>query len=153
MKPSRRRLLFVLFGMVALGGATALVLMALSDGIDYYYTPSQVREQALDQNRRMRLGGLVVEGSVAREGETLRFEVSDGAASVPIRYVGVLPDLFRENQGIIAEGKMGADGVFAAASILAKHDENYVPRELVKTLQQQDHWFDDKAAQAKGRTP
>ncbi len=147
MKPSRRRLLFVLFGMVALGGATALVLMALSDGIDYYYTPSQVREQPLDQNRRMRLGGLVVEGSVAREGETLRFEVSDGAASVPIRYVGVLPDLFRENQGIIAEGKMGADGVFVAASILAKHDENYVPRELVKTLQQQDHWFDGKTAQ------
>ena len=153
MTRARRRLSFIIFGMLALGGADALALMALSEGIDYYYSPSQVREKPIDPNRRMRLGGLVMEGSVVRDGETLRFAVTDGGETIGVQYVGILPDLFRENQGVIAEGKMREDGVFMAASILAKHDENYVPRELVQTLKGQEHWFGDKKPPAGNGAP
>lgn len=144
MNRVRRRLFFVVFGVLAFGGAVVLTLLALSEGIDYFYSPSDLIEKQFGSERRMRLGGLVVEGSVRREGVMLYFDVTDGGATIPVQYQGMIPDLFRENQGVIADGHLGTDGVFMASGILAKHDENYVPRELVKTLEGQDHWFADK---------
>jgi len=136
--PKMRRGLGIAAAGAVLALAAALVLVALEDTVVYFYGPTDLQSKPLDE-RRIRVGGLVVEGSVAIDGIDARFDVSDGTTAVMIRYRGVLPDLFREGQGIIAEGIY--DGrIFAADTVLAKHDETYMPEEVADTLKKQGVW-------------
>ncbi len=147
MTRKRRRLTIVLTGMVLLSGAVALVLVALDENLSYFYSPSDIAEAP--QGRPIRLGGLVEADSVARQadGVTVTFRVTDLAASVPVTYSGLLPDLFREGQGVITEGTLGTDGVFVAREILAKHDETYMPREVADALKKSGQWKGGEASQ------
>ena len=137
MTPRRKRMLMV--AMIVLGVSTAafFALQAFQKNLLYFYTPTQIAAGEAPRNYAFRVGGLVVRGSVQREPNSVdvRFTVSDGKASVPVIYNGILPDLFREGQGIISIGKMNGQGVFVASEVLAKHDENYMPPEVAGTLQ------------------
>ena len=136
-----RRLVFVILGMLVLGGATALVLTAFQESLVFFYSPSDIATKPLTPDRRVRIGGVVAPGSLARDadGLTVRFTVTDFANSVPVTYRGVLPDLFREGQGVVAEGRL-AGGVFQADEVLAKHDEKYMPPEVVDALKKAGRW-------------
>jgi len=136
MKPRTKRLLAVLVGLGALGSASALVLNAFSSNLVFFFSPSQVAAREAPQARSFRIGGLVQVGSVQREaqGLTLQFVVTDNAHSVPVRYTGLLPDLFQEGKGVVAQGRLGADGTFVADQVLAKHDENYMAPEAAAAL-------------------
>ncbi|WP_172147080.1 MULTISPECIES: cytochrome c maturation protein CcmE [Pseudomonas] len=139
MNPVRKkRLLIILAILAGVGIAVALALSALQQNINLFYTPTQIASGEAPQDTRIRAGGLVEVGSVKRSSDTLDtdFVVTDGAASVTIRYRGILPDLFREGQGIVAMGKVNADGVLIADQVLAKHDENYMPPEVMQALEQ-----------------
>ncbi len=120
--------------------AAALVLTALRDQIVFFYSPSEVAARAVDVGTPIRLGGLVKDGSWTRSGESNFFVITDGGAEVAAHYSGILPDLFREGQGVVAEGRLGDDGTFQASNVLAKHDENYVPKEVVEALKAQGEW-------------
>ncbi len=132
MKPKHQRLTLIVIALIALIGAGLLAVYALRNQASYFYVPSQMTAAPPEADRAVRLGGMVRKGSVAiaADGITLNFVVEDGEASVPVRYAGIVPDLFVEGSGVVAEGKLGTDGVFVADNLLAKHDENYVPREL-----------------------
>ena len=136
MKPRHKRAAIVLGGLGAVGVAVALVLNAFNSNLVFFYTPSQVAAKEAPQGRTFRVGGLVESGSVQREGVTVRFLVTDTAKTVPVRYDGVLPDLFKEGKGVVAQGQLGADGIFVAREVLAKHDENYMPPEAADAVQQ-----------------
>ena len=142
MRRKQRRLAFVVAGMVALGAAVALVLSAFEESLVFFYTPSDLAAKNIPEGRRMRIGGLVEEGSVERSGDglTITFRITDLSAALPISYRGMLPDLFREGQGVVAEGFTAADGVFRADAILAKHDENYMPAEVAEALKKSGLW-------------
>jgi cytochrome c-type biogenesis protein CcmE len=144
MTPKRRRLWLLLGSLGTLGVAAALVLTALNDNLVFFYSPTQVAEKNIGPDRRFRLGGLVEQGSVQKEGQVVRFTVTDTNKTVKVTYRGILPDLFREGQGVIAEGSIGPDGVFTAREILAKHDENYMPPEVAKALKESGKWKDAK---------
>lgn len=139
---TRRRQRFILLGvgMAAVALAAGLVLSALGDSLTFFYGPSQLIARADAASQRVRLGGLVVPGSVSREGAVVRFEVTDGAASMGVRFAGVLPDLFREGQGVVAEGRMTPEGGFVAETVLAKHDEKYMPPDVAKVLRENGEW-------------
>ena len=144
-KQRRAILIGTCLGVLAL--AVGLVLMALRDSIVFFYTPSEVAEKHLDTGQRFRLGGLVESGSLKRgEGTTVSFVVTDKRATMPVTYTGVLPDLFREGQGVVAEGALTSEGVFHADSVLAKHDEKYMPPEVAKKLKEQGVWRGDEQA-------
>lgn len=132
----KRRALIVLLGLGAVGAASALVLNAFNRNLVFFFSPSQVQAREAPRERNFRIGGLVAPGSVQRDAATLQvdFVVTDGAHSVPVRYSGLLPDLFREGKGVVAQGRIGPDGVFRADQILAKHDENYMPPEAAAAL-------------------
>ncbi|EKN0212694.1 TPA: cytochrome c maturation protein CcmE [Pseudomonas aeruginosa] len=132
----KKRLYIVLAILVGAGIAVGLALMALNQNINLFYTPTQIANGEAPQDARIRAGGMVAEGSLKRSGDSLdvEFVVTDFAKSVTIRYRGILPDLFREGQGIVALGKLNADGVLIADEVLAKHDENYMPPEVTKAL-------------------
>lgn len=135
MKARHKRLGFILVGLVVLGLATTLVLRALDSNLSYFFSPTEVVQNKAPENHIFRLGGLVEPGSVQRGEElTVRFAVTDNANTVNVAYTGILPDLFMEGQGVIAQGKMGAEGVFIADEVLAKHDENYMPPEVADAL-------------------
>jgi cytochrome c-type biogenesis protein CcmE len=136
----RRRLYAVIAGLVMLGAAAALILNASSSALRFFYQPAELAKAPHD--RPFRLGGLVEAGSLKRDpdGATVRFRITDMTAAVPVTYKGVLPDLFREGQGVVAEGKLGADGDFVADEVLAKHDEKYMPREVVDALKKSGRW-------------
>lgn len=140
MTRKRRRLYMVLAGMVLLGGAAGLVLAAFNENINYFYSPSELASAPL--GRPIRLGGLVEEGSVQKQadGLTVTFRITDLAESVPVTYKGLLPDLFREGQSVITEGALGAGGIFVAREVLAKHDETYMPPEVVDALKEAGQW-------------
>jgi len=142
----QRRLTVLLIGLAALGVATALILSAFSDNLVFFHTPSDVAANKVSVERRFRLGGLVEPGSVIKgaDGVTISFKVTDGGASLPVSYKGVLPDLFREGQGVIAEGRLGVDGAFQASEILAKHDENYMPKEVADAIKKQGQWHGEE---------
>jgi len=140
MTRKTRRLYFVLLGMLALGAATALVLTAMSDTLVYFYTPSDMAGKTIAPGRRLRIGGLVEEGSVAKHEATVTFNITDLTATLPVTYTGVLPDLFREGQGVVAEGKLDRDGLFHASEVLAKHDEKYMPKEVAEALKKSGRW-------------
>jgi len=120
--------------------AVGLILFALSSQISFFYSPSQAKEAAVAPGTAFRLGGMVKEGTWTKTGETSDFVVTDGETEMPVRFVGLLPDLFREGQGVVADGALGADGTFAASRVLAKHDENYMPKELVEELKARGEW-------------
>ena len=144
-KQRRAILIGTCLGVLAL--AVGLVLTALRDSIVFFYTPSEVAEKHLDTGQRFRLGGLVENGSLKRgEGTTISFVVTDKRATLPVTYTGVLPDLFREGQGVVAEGMLTSEGVFHADSVLAKHDEKYMPPEVAKKLKEQGVWRGDEQA-------
>jgi cytochrome c-type biogenesis protein CcmE len=140
-KQRRLSLIGVALGVLAL--AVALVLGALKDSIVFFNSPTDVVENHVNPGTRIRIGGLVKEGSVSR-GDSLavRFEVTDGKSTVPVSYQGLLPDLFREGQGVVAEGSLDPAGTFRADSVLAKHDETYMPKEVADALKKQGHWKD-----------
>jgi cytochrome c-type biogenesis protein CcmE len=133
----KRRVQIVAIASVALVAATALIGYGMRDGINFFRSPSQVVAEPPAPTEVFRIGGLVEEGSIRRgEGETVRFVVTDGGASVPVAFTGILPDLFAENQGMVGMGSL-QDGVFVATEILAKHDEEYMPKEVVDALKEQ----------------
>ena len=142
MTRKRRRLLALLVGLGLLGAATAMVLAAFRENLVFFYSPSDLAAQAIGAGRRIRIGGVVERGSVSREpnGERVRFRVTDGKTDIGVTYDGILPDLFREGQGVVAEGRLRPDGVFAAATVLAKHDEKYMPPEVVAALKKAGRW-------------
>jgi cytochrome c-type biogenesis protein CcmE len=131
MKPRTRRFAWIAAGLAALGVAAALVLNAFQSNLVFFFTPSQVFAKEAPQGRAFRIGGMVESGSLAREPNslTVRFLVTDTAKTIPVIYTGLLPDLFKEGKGVVAQGALGPDGVFHATEILAKHDENYMPPE------------------------
>lgn len=137
MTPRQKRLAFIVGGITAVGMAAGLVLYALKDNVSLYFTPTQVYHKEAPQGRNFRIGGLVKEGSVRREsdGLTVHFEVTDTAQSMAVVYKGILPDLFKEGKGVVAQGKLGSDNVFHADEVLAKHDENYMPPEAKDALE------------------
>ncbi|MDO6386250.1 cytochrome c maturation protein CcmE [Uliginosibacterium sp. 31-12] len=138
MKPRHKRFLLIGIALVLLAGATALVLNAFRDNLVFFHTPSEVVAGKAPQGRTFRIGGMVVAGSVQRaaDGQTVRFAITDTAQVVPVVYKGALPDLFKEAKGAVAQGKLGADGVFTASEVLAKHDENYMPPEAKDAIDQ-----------------
>jgi len=147
MKPKRRRLWFVVTGLATLGIAAALVLTAFEDNLVFFYSPSDLAEKDVAPGRRIRLGGLVEEGSVERQGETTRFVITDLSHTVAVSYTGILPDLFREGQGVVTEGTLEAGGRFRASEVLAKHDETYMPKEVADALKESGQWRHAEEAQ------
>lgn len=139
MSRKSRRMMLVVLGLAMLGSGAALVLTAMNDAIVFFFSPSEIKERSLAADQRVRLGGLVEDGSVTKSGGTVTFIVTDTVEKIPVRYTGVLPDLFREGQGIVAEGRLD-NGVFVASEVLAKHDENYMPREVADALKKNGHW-------------
>lgn len=150
MKAKTKRLFFVSFGLALLGGAVALALVALQDTVTFFFTPSQAAERSIPAGQRVRLGGLVEEKSIRKlaDGVTIEFRVTDRSKAVTVRYKGVLPDLFREKQGVVVQGAFQPDRTFVATTVLAKHDENYVPKELADELKKQGLWQHDKSKPA-----
>jgi len=142
MTPTRkRRLIGVLVIVIGVGAAAVVAMQALNENMLYFWSPTDVEEQAMTPGNRIRLGGLVAPGTVTRASDSLAvsFVVTDGAASVEVRFDGILPDLFREGQGVIAIGELMPDGHFQAHEVLAKHDENYMPPEVADALEKAGH--------------
>ncbi len=152
MKPRTKRALWIASGLAALGVATALVLNAFQSNLVFFFTPSQVASHEAPQGRSFRIGGLVEAGSVVHDKDalTVRFRVTDTALTIPVVYTGILPDLFREGKGVVAQGKLGPDGVFHADEVLAKHDENYMPPEAADALRRAGHKIDKTAFAGQG---
>lgn len=140
----KQKRLSVIFGALAfLGAATGLTFYALGKKASFFFMPGDLQAATLQPGQRIRLGGLVEAGSIKRgQGTEVSFSVTDSEKTVPVTYVGILPDLFREGQGVIAEGTLRADGVFAADSVLAKHDETYMPKEVADSLKEKGVWQD-----------
>lgn len=140
----KQKRLLVIVGLAAIVAlAAALILTALRDQIVFFYSPSELLARPELAGEAVRIGGLVEDGSYVRNGETNTFLLSDGTTEVSVSFVGLLPDLFREGQGVIAEGSLTASGGFTASNVLAKHDENYIPREVEQKLKEQGHWMGD----------
>ena len=153
---TRRQRRFSLIGAAlgVLALAVALVLSALNESIIFFNSPTELVEKQIKPGTRMRIGGLVKEGSISRgEGLAVHFEVTDGKRSVPVAYQGLLPDLFREGQGIVAEGALDSGGVFRADTVFAKHDETYMPKDVADALKKQGHWKEDYANKLGAVTP
>ncbi len=145
MKRKHRRLLVVLVSLGLLGSSATLILNAVEDSLIFFYTPSDLAARSAPPDSRFRLGGLVAEGSMRTEGATTFFTVTDLKRTVPASYTGVLPDLFREGQGVVAEGKLGPNGSFTASEVLAKHDETYMPKEVADALRKSGQWREGEA--------
>jgi cytochrome c-type biogenesis protein CcmE len=141
MKPRTRRALAIVAGLATLGVASALVLNAFQSNLVFFFSPSQIVAKEAPIERNFRIGGLVEEGSLKRDGQslTVNFVVTDMAQRIPVSYTGMLPDLFKEGKGVVAQGKLGSDGVFRAEQVLAKHDENYMPPEAAEALERARH--------------
>lgn len=137
MKARQQRMIFVGLAILGVGAASTLAISALNSNISYFFSPSQVLAGEAPRDRVFRVGGLVTPGTIARQedGLTVRFDVTDNAETVTVAYTGILPDLFKEGQGVVTKGRLGSDGVFLAEEVLAKHDEEYMPPEVASTLQ------------------
>ena len=140
-----RRLAMIATALGVLAVALGLVLYAMRDSIVFFHAPADVQAKGVQPGTRFRLGGLVKEGSIRRgENQQVSFEVVDARSAIPVRYQGLLPDLFREGQGVVAEGMLESSGVFKADTVLARHDETYMPREVADALKAQGHWQGEK---------
>jgi cytochrome c-type biogenesis protein CcmE len=147
MTRKQRRFAMIAGGVGVLAAAVLLVLFAMSDAIVFFNSPTDIVEKHIGPGTRIRLGGLVAPGSLSRgDALAVRFQVTDGNNAVAVTYQGVLPDLFREGQGVVAEGALGPEGVFKADNVLAKHDETYMPKEVADALKKQGHWKDEDGA-------
>ncbi len=146
MKPRHKRLLWITLALATITVATTLVLKAFNSNLVFFLTPTQVAANEAPRDRAFRLGGLVTAGSLKREsdGLSVRFEITDTVKAIPVRYTGILPDLFKEGKGVVAQGTLGGDGVFQASEVLAKHDENYMPPEAAEALKKAGHPIDGK---------
>lgn len=145
MTRKQKRLSVIAGALAFLGAATALTFYALGQKASYFYMPGDLQAATLESGQRIRLGGLVEDGSIIRgQGTEVAFGVTDSQETVKVRYTGLLPDLFREGQGVITEGTFGPDGVFVADSVLAKHDENYMPKEVADSLKEKGVWQETK---------
>jgi cytochrome c-type biogenesis protein CcmE len=144
LKPRTRRAIWIVAGLSGLGIAVALVLNAFQSNLVFFFTPTQVATNEAPRERAFRMGGLVEDGSVTREkdGLTVHFRITDTAKTIPVVYTGILPDLFREGKGVVAQGKLLQDGTFRATEVLAKHDENYMPPEAADALKKAGHPMD-----------
>jgi len=152
MTRKQRRLILIGSSLGVLAFAAVLVLSALSDSIVFFNSPTDIAEKHLAAGTRIRVGGLVKPGSLERGANLqVRFEVTDGKSDIPVRYQGIVPDLFREGQGVVAEGKIETDGIFVADTVLAKHDERYMPKEVVDALKKTGRW--QEGADGAGGTP
>ena len=153
MKPRTKRGLWIVAGLAGLGVAATLVLNAFQSNLVFFFTPTQIATNEAPHDRAFRMGGLVEAGSVQREkdGLTVHFRVTDTAKTIPVVYTGILPDLFREGKGVVAQGRLGPDGVFKASEVLAKHDENYMPPEAADALKKAGHPIDKAAFAGQGR--
>jgi cytochrome c-type biogenesis protein CcmE len=148
MTRKQRRLILIGSGLGVLAIAVGLVLSAMRQSIVFFNSPTDIVEQRATSGARLRMGGLVKDGSVQRGAELrIRFAVTDGKSDVPVAYQGIVPDLFREGQGVVVEGKMEPGGTFAADTVLAKHDERYMPREVVDALKKAGRWQEGSANQ------
>ena len=136
MKPRHKRIAIAAGIVCAVGAAAALVLDAFQSNLVFFYSPSQVAAKEAPSARTFRLGGMVEKGTLKRDGKLATFVVTDTAKSIPVRYEGILPDLFKEGKGVVAQGSLGADGAFHATEVLAKHDENYMPPEAAQAIEQ-----------------
>jgi cytochrome c-type biogenesis protein CcmE len=136
MKPRHRRLVYVVLGLALLAVAATLVLKTFRSNLVFFYSPTQVADKEAPVNKTFRLGGLVEQGSLKRlpDGVTVTFVVTDTGKSIPVRYKGILPDLFKEGKGVVAQGRLEPDGIFQAQEVLAKHDENYMPPEAAEAI-------------------
>jgi cytochrome c-type biogenesis protein CcmE len=144
MTRKQRRLSLIAAAGAVLAVAVALMLVAFEDTIVFFNSPTDIAEQGLEPGQRVRLGGLVADGSIVRgEGTAVQFVVTDTANEITVAYAGLLPDLFREGQGVVAEGTLDGNGLFLADTILARHDENYMPREVADALKAQGHWMSE----------
>lgn len=154
MTRKNQRIALIVGGLSFLGVAAVLVLTAFEDSVVFFFSPTELQAKPIDPEQRIRVGGLVEEGSVARgpADAEVRFNVTDGNSSLTIRYVGILPDLFREGQGIVAQGRM-QNAMFQADEVLAKHDENYMPKEVADALKKEGHWKDGEPPAASGSRP
>ncbi len=157
MTRKQRRLVLIGSALSVIAFSVGLMLVALQDSIVFFNSPTDLVEKHVKPGQRMRIGGLVKEGSLTRGDQlAVRFEVTDGRSTVPVTYQGLLPDLFREGQGIVAEGALDGTGAFRADSVLAKHDETYMPKEVADALKKQGHWKEDQkrklGAAPQGRT-
>ena len=147
MTRKQKRLAVIVGGLAILGLAAGLVLFALRDTIVFFYTPSEISEKNVQPGTRLRLGGLVEKGSISKAGgTTVAFMVTDTIKTLNVSYTGQLPDIFREGQGVVAEGVLGASGIFVADTVLAKHDENYMPKDLADKLKEKGVWQEGKGA-------
>jgi cytochrome c-type biogenesis protein CcmE len=143
----RQRRLSIIGGSLAMLAVAALVLNALRDSILFFSTPQMVAEKHIQPGKRFRLGGMVQPGSLVHgDNLAVTFRVADGSTALPVSFQGILPDLFREGQGVVTEGALDSSGVFRADTVLAKHDETYMPKEVADALKKQGHWKDDYAA-------
>ena len=142
MTRKRRRLWILALGLLGLGTATALTLSAFQEHLVFFYTPTDLATKPVPRDRSLRVGGLVEQGSLSRVAGSpeVRFNVTDLEKSVPVVFAGILPDLFREGQGVVANGRLGPDGVFRASEVLARHDENYMPPEVAEALKRSGRW-------------
>jgi cytochrome c-type biogenesis protein CcmE len=136
----RQRMIFVLLGVLMLSAALALVLTAFNKNIVFFFSPTDLLASPQPPGRDFRLGGLVEQGSVVKDGTLVRFRITDKKNALAVVYRGVLPDLFREGQGVVVEGMLGSDGGFTASNVLAKHDEKYMPPEVAATLKKNGEW-------------
>ena len=148
MTRKRRRLIVVVVGLAMLAVATALILTAMGDSLVFFYSPSDLATRKVPDGRHVRIGGLVEDGSVQHEGDgkTVHFKITDGSHDLAVTYVGALPDLFREGQGVVAEGTVDDGNALRASTVLAKHDEKYMPREVVDALKKSGQWRGDAPA-------
>jgi cytochrome c-type biogenesis protein CcmE len=146
MTPRARRLIWIVVGIAVLATAITLVAQAFRSNLVFFYTPTEIAANKAPRDRVFRLGGLVTEGSVKRQpdGLTVAFSVTDTAKTIPVTYTGILPDLFKEGKGVVAQGRVSADGVFRASEVLAKHDENYMPPEAAEALKRAGHPIEGK---------
>ena len=144
MKPRHKRLAAIVGGVALIGAAAGLILYAFQSNLVFFFSPTEVAAGKAPRDRAFRIGGLVEAGSVARDKDalTVRFRVTDTAQTIPVTYTGILPDLFREGKGVVAQGRIGPDGIFQAKEILAKHDENYMPPEAAEALKKAGHPMD-----------
>ena len=140
MTRKRQRLIFVLLGLLMLGGATALVMSAFRENLVFFFSPTDLLASSQPPGHAFRLGGLVEQGSVDKNGDTVRFRITDKKNTLLVVYRGVLPDLFREGQGVVVEGSLAADGSFTASSVLAKHVEKYMAPEVAAALKKNGEW-------------
>lgn len=144
MKPKHQRFLIIFMGLVGLGTAIFLISIAFRDNLVFFYTPSDLSQKKIHPEQRLRVGGLVEKNSLRQHGQKVTFHITDHAKVLKIHYTGLLPDLFREEQGVVVEGHLSKSGLFQAETVLAKHDENYMPKEVADRLKEKGLWRDDR---------